>query len=207
MTPRRMLLFAAAALAAGLLVPTGASAASLGRDGRGDRQPPATDYRDAALDGPSFMAVDAQGRTWAVWSYRRGAEVDIAVSRAVGRTWTAPELIGTAGADDLDPRLTFTVDGKPVVVWWQRAADGTGTVFAAARSSAGWSAPTAVATGTSPAAFTGPDGRLYVGYLDGAGKVKSRAMLVTGTTGFAGDSGSNGPDPLPTVVIRPPKIY
>lgn len=167
---------------------------------------PAPDYRDAAQDGPSFMSVDAQGRTWAVWSYRRGLEVDVAVSRAIGRTWTSPEIVGSAGTDDLDPRIGFRADGTPVLVWWQAGAEaGQGRVLAAVLENGRWSAPVPVAEGVRPALFFTANG-LTLAFVDLEGTLRSLPLepqVSRGTYTYREPPDtSNGPDPLPTVVTK-----
>lgn len=161
--------------------------------------PPLPDDR-SVTDGPSFMAVDRTGTTWAVWSYRRGLELDIAVSRQVGSVWTTPELVGTANVDDLDPRIAFLPDNTPVLVWWQRdlAGGGDHVVWSALKAGAGWTAVAALDQfgGSEPNVFmTGED--ITVVWLDANGTLQSRVIRFR-LPSNAGGTGNNGPDPVPT---------
>ncbi len=178
--------------------------------GSADRVP-ATDYR-SAQDGPSFMAQSPSGQTWSVWSYRRGAELDVAISRAVGRTWTAPELVGTAGVDDLDPRLAFLSDGTAILAWWQHTPGSPDRVLVSALGpgATAWTAPTVVSGGpaSQPNIFVNGDGLFTVGFLNPDGSVTMLPMTVKTVDPKNPpppnpDTGTNGPDPIPSLLVTP----
>lgn len=182
-----------------------APAAAAPPEGEELRRVPDADYRDPLADGPAYMAVDGEGRTWAVWSYRRGAELDIAVARSVGRTWTAPELIGTPGADDVEPRIAFTADNIPVIVWRQTVPDtDAGTIVATSLVNGLWTTAQRVGEGTAPALFVTGD-RITVGFVDSTGQVCTRTYTVTGIVLPYG-TGSNGPDPFPGIIKVLPRL-
>jgi len=166
-------------------------------------------------DGPVFMAEDPAGRLWAVWSYREGGEWDIAVSRAVGRTWTAPQLLGVAnGKDDLDPRLLFLDDGTGVLVWWQRGPLPEDQVvvssFVDLRVGTTWSAPQRLSdrneAASRPNLFVA-QGTPLVGYtstpLDPTDPGPGVALRPIHRP--RPDGGAEGPEPWPDVIIRPPR--
>ncbi len=66
------------------------------------------------LDGPVVQVSDNDGRTFAVWSYRNGAEFDIAVSRQDGNGfWSAPRFFGLDdGLDQVRPAVAVDGDGN-----------------------------------------------------------------------------------------------
>ncbi len=207
---RRVLVFVIVAALALPAVFAAGSRNAAPATGSADRVP-VTDYR-SAQDGPSFMAQSPGGQSWSVWSYRRGAELDIAVSRAIGRTWTAPELLGTAGVDDLDPRLAFLPDGTAVLAWWQHGTASPDRVLVSVLGPGGarWSAPTVVSSGpaSQPNIFVNGDGLFTIGYLEPDGSVTMLPMVVKSVDPKTPpppnpDTGTNGPDPIPSLVVQP----
>jgi len=66
------------------------------------------------LDGPTVLVSDNDGRTFAVWSYRNGAEFDIAVSRQdENGLWSAPRFFGLDdGLDQVRPAVAVDGDGN-----------------------------------------------------------------------------------------------
>jgi hypothetical protein len=174
------------------------------------------DYR-AEGDGPVFMAVDPAGRMWAVWAYAQGGEFDIAVSVSDGRVWTYPALLGAAnGRNDLDPRIAFLANGTPVVVWWQEATatDAPRVMQSVARNGV-FSAGTVVRVGArQPAILSTSSTSITLGLIDsGTGDVVTQQSPLTPTPISGGvwrdkpspDGGTNGPDPMPNLIIKPPE--
>jgi len=168
----------------------------------------------AGADGPVFMATDPAGAVWAVWSYRHGLETDIAVSRAVGRTWTAPQLLGTAnGLDDLDPRIAFMPNGEPVVAWWQDGpAAGDEQIVLSRMFSGTWSPAAVIAAPAKNPNFAGfdADGSLVLVSTPCAPEGQGGGMQIHGVSWAPvgeqePDGGTNGPDPMPTIIIAPPR--
>jgi len=167
---------------------------------------------DVERDGPVFMARDQTGRLWAVWSYRTGLNVDIAVSRAIGDTWTNPVLVGEAnGAADLDPRLQFLPDGTGLLVWWQRPDDGSWNdrVVMAQQVGDSWTGPVQVSpsgqSANRPSVFVSASGSTAIGFVvtpedGGPSSIQLTTVATMSSTGPNG--GSNGPDPIPTVNHR-----
>lgn len=171
------------------------------------------DYR-AEGDGPVTMAVDPAGRMWAVWAYAQGGEFDVAVSVSHGRVWTFPTLLGVAnGRSDVDPRIAFLPNGSPVVVWWQEAGDHGGPRVMQSAALAGvFSTPTAVRENARQPAIlaTGSD-NLTLGWVDGSGAVQTQVSPVSPIHVGPGSTeepepagGTNGPDPMPTRIIKLP---
>lgn len=191
-------------------------------------------------DGPVAMALDAQGVRWAVWSYASGLERDIAVSRNVAGTWSAPALIGQSnGVIDGEPAIGFLPDGRAVIAWTQMRPneDGSSVVYSF-QAGLSWSAPQAIpglsVSASSPRLIaTSTD--LVLVFVTAEGAVETRALVAATaadslerrgsgarSVGFGSpvssgnnqigrpsgaperDSGSNGPDPMPTIRLPPP---
>lgn len=161
-------------------------------------------------DGPISMAVDKDGSMWGVWSYRRGLETDIAVARLVGRTWTAPELIGSSnGVADLDPRIAFVGD-VPFVTWWQdgpRQRDER--VVFAIRWNNTWVGPFQInmesVPGSRPNIFGSDADSVTVGWVDCDGALHGNGVQIKPKNPEP-EGGTIGPDPLPSIVVGdPPK--
>ena len=169
------------------------------------------DYR-AEGDGPVTMAIDPAGRMWAVWAYAQGGEFDVAVSVSDGRVWTYPTLLGVAnGRDDVDPRIAFLPNGSPVVVWWQapNATAGPRVMQSVARAGE-FSAPATVRENArQPAILASSDDSLTLGLVDESGGVQTQQsplspIKVRERDKPEPDGGTNGPDPMPTLIIKPP---
>jgi len=171
------------------------------------------DYR-AEGDGPVTMAIDPAGRMWAVWAYAQGGEFDVAVSVSDGRVWTYPTLLGVAnGRDDVDPRIAFLPSGSPVVVWWQapNATAGPRVMQSVARAGE-FPAPTVVRENArQPAILATSATSLTLGLVDDSGEVQTQQSPLSPINvgpgwrdGPGPDGGTNGPDPMPTLVIKPP---
>jgi len=60
------------------------------------------------------LSSPLDGRLWSAWSYRAGAESDIAVSvRDANGVWSEPVFLGLGdGKSELDPALAFDADGN-----------------------------------------------------------------------------------------------
>lgn len=183
---------------------------------RVDEMTVASDYR-SEQDGPSFQAIGPDGTLWAVWSYSRGLESDLAISYAIGRTWTVPVLLGQQnGMLDLDPRISFTADGTPVVVWWQRSLDEPGSKRAVVSwyVDGVWTAPVPLNAGR-PASYPFPyptprsPSGLGVGYTIDDGSLGSEDIPEEPPPGAGADpmpnGGAEGPEPIPTISVRDPQ--
>ncbi len=190
------------------------------------------DYRGE--DGPVAMAVDAGGTRWSAWSYRRGLEADIAVARQFGSVWSGAELLDPGnGLLDDQPAIAFLADGRPVVAWRQRADGAPGRIVYSLLDGGRWTDPAPVTPATIDASSphllrTGgslvlvyvADGRAICtrvlfpeaqGLSDLGGNSASGGIVIEGEGGSRfendedePDSGSNGPDPMPTRSIPPP---
>ena len=98
------------------------------------------------IDGPMTTRTDANGRMWAVWSYRASGEFDIAVvtKPAGAALWSAPTFIGRRdGVDQLSPVLEFDATGAAYVAFATRAPATIALSILRPGASA-WSAPVVV---------------------------------------------------------------
>ncbi len=173
------------------------------------------DYR-AEQDGPVFMAVDPAGRLWAAWSYAQGGEFDVAVSVSEGRVWTFPTLLGVGNArNDVDPRIAFLADGRAVVAWWQEEAEGSPArvLHSTGAAPGDFSEPTVLRSESSrPSIFATSETGFTLGSvladgsvaIDDVSVVPPSQSIRRGRERASPQGGTNGPDPMPTFVIRPP---
>lgn len=163
-------------------------------------------------DGPVFMALDRQGNMWATWAYRNGGEYDIALSQMVGQTWTFPELLGYGnGRDDLDPRVNFTPNGRAIIVWWQAETPYSSPVAVFSFLASGeWTVPRPLDSnlpGTSnPGVVSSTDDSFVYTMLNAAGEplLGNIKFLPGRKPRPRPNGGSNGPDPMPTILQRRP---
>lgn len=93
---------------------------------------PLNPYGDANGDlWPVIEENPMNGRLpWVVWSRFNGRGFDLAWSNFSKRAWSPlswVESASTAG-DDLDPDVSFDVDGRPHLAWW-RNENGVGRVY------------------------------------------------------------------------------
>lgn len=154
----------------------------------------------AEQDGPVFMAAAPNGELWAVWSYRRGLEIDIAISRCgAGGTWSAPELMGRPLVDDVEARLVFLPDGTAVLAWTE-LRDGKGRVVVMVLRDGAWITPAnqVERPGVQPSLFV--TGRAVTLAWIGNDGVLQWSVLDTEQPrqALAGGGGNNGPDPIPS---------
>jgi len=84
-------------------------------------------YLPGSLDGDLRTVVrTTDGVSFAAWSYRSGAEYDIAISRsAESGLWTEPEFFGADdGVDQIDPALAVDEDGNVYLAYTDPALGG-----------------------------------------------------------------------------------
>ncbi len=158
-------------------------------------------------DGPLAMAVSPTGQMWAVWSYRYGGEFSVAVTRSLQRTWDTPTFIGALnGKDELDPKLAFLFDGTPVLTWWVPSQDTTPSgVYLSYLVSDGWTVPLLASSPGMNAerpAFLQNETATTLAFIEFdpnpsvPGIVRAIPVTPPSKTG-----GTNGPDPIPTIII------
>jgi hypothetical protein len=207
----RLVMLVALWLTVGGVVPAVADSASTDGTGSGGvKRDVGPDFHDPDVDGPVFMGTAPDGEVWSVWSYTSGSSADIAVSRWLGNNWSNPEMIGEGNnLRDLDPKVLFLRDETPAVVWWQEFDDGTPSrVVVSYRESNEWTAPESLSpegiSARSPSVFSTPGDDPLVGYVvDDFERERSNVYLTPLRSAEpgepAGDGGTNGPDPIPTL--------
>jgi hypothetical protein len=161
-------------------------------------------------DGPLVMADNGHGMRLAAWAYRSGLEIDVALSLRIGNTWGPVELFGQGnGLIDYEPDLAFLPDGRPVLAWTQRdARTGRSDVVFSMLTAEGWQAPERInqaGTNASSPHLVPSLGQLSVVFADASGQLVSRTFTTSAADEdeTQGNSGSNGPDPMPNIRIPP----
>lgn len=138
------------------------------------------------------------GKTWAAWAYRNGAEFDLAVSWAgADGFWSEPVFVGVDdGADQIQPALAVDRLGTVYLAFVDRGSD-TIVITALRTGTRTWSRPSALTEpsvhGRSPSlAVVG--GRLVVAFRSGDDvQITDLPLLaapVATTNGI-----NDGPDP------------
>jgi hypothetical protein len=145
------------------------------------------------------------GRTWAVWSYRNGAEYDIALSYATGSgSWSEPVFLGRDdGLDQIEPALVADAGGTLYVAYAELETNRVMLSFLPANGER-WAQPVilaASAVGRTPALRLVGD-RVIVAYRAPEGiRIVDFPTLTTGTNHSIFD----GPDPAATGTATGPK--
>ena len=111
--------------------------------------------------------VPGAGDVWAAWSYRNGAEYDIAVSVLVDGRWSEPTLLEAgSGRDEVEPALSVDKRGNLYLAYSTRREEAVYlTVLPAGASQ--WSAEVPLSTAgesarpESPSAKPAP-GKIFV---------------------------------------------
>jgi hypothetical protein len=188
---RKPLALAIAVVVCGLIV----SAAPAAWAGRGI--PPR--YAPASLDGRLEQVENpVSGDVWAVWSYRNGAEYDVAlVSTEDDGLWSEPSFVGEFdGRDQLEPVLAADAAGNIYLAYAERSPSRIMLSWLEAGTDR-WSTPVAL-TGegvraTSPALRIVGE-RLVVAFRSGRGLVLLDLPLLEPT--LHGNIFNDGPDPV-----------
>lgn len=140
------------------------------------------------------------GRNWAAWAYRNGAEFDLAIAATdAAGFWSEPVFVGLDdGSDQIQPAITVDGLGTIYLAYVDRAAD-TILITALRAGTDAWSMPTALtepsAHGRSPSlAVVG--NRLVVAYRSGDEVRIMDLPLLPALSPTLGTHGINdGPDP------------
>ena len=115
-------------------------------------------------DGMPSVVTDANtGLVAAAWSRNSATGFDIVVSRFVADSWTTPQLVAAAPANERDPQLVLAPDGSVNMFYWVDGA--TPQVFHTVAPSdlSSWSAPVLVSQ--PGVASCRPAGAFYDGVL------------------------------------------
>ncbi len=140
------------------------------------------------------------GRTWAAWSYRNGAEFDLAVSATdAAGFWSEPVFVGLDdGSDQIQPAITVDRLGTVYLAFVDRTADTILITVLRAGTDA-WSVPKALTEprvrGRSPSlAVVGT--RLVVAYRSGDEvRIMDLPLLPAPSLPMGTQGINDGPDP------------
>ena len=106
---------------------------------------------DRLGDGPpEFREQPGSRQPWVVWSASDGNDREIVFATwSMGR-WQGPTLVERKDNpyDDLNPRLAFDAQARPVVVWWRN--EPTPRIYLSAYRQGSWTEPMPLTDGTVP---------------------------------------------------------
>ena len=177
---------------------------ALTAEGRARALPPR--YSPAALDGP-LVQVDnpVDGRTWAVWAFRNGAEYDLALSFVDSNGgWHVPSMVGEGDRrNQTQPALATDARGTVYLAF----VDGPERRLLLTSLEAGYDEWSPVVTLSRPneraakPALRVVNGRLVVAYMDGV----RLQLLDQPLAGSLPEGVSEGPDPFDRQTPPPDK--
>ena len=150
------------------------------------------------MDGtPVQLIHPIDGQLWAAWTYRNGAESDIAISAIENRgSWSEPVLLGLDdGIDQLQPALAVDSFGTLYLAYTEQPTNRI-VVSSLAMTDDTWTAPVAVASGGSSPALRVVGTALVLAHR--AGETTRILELPLRTLSYGADT-SDGPDPVGTV--------
>ena len=157
----------------------------------------------ARWDGQLASVELADGSRWSAWSYRNGAEYDLALAfQGADGQWQPTTFLGLDdGLDQLQPALVVDGAGHLYVSWIDRSGQLSMSIHSAVGS--GWSPAAVIASGrqlASPAMSVVGD-RLVVAYRDGK-SIEICDLPLLDTLVHQGAFGQHGlhdvPDPVTT---------
>ena len=181
--PCRILVFTVGALlAAGAVLAAGRT------DSLPHRFLPSTDRGLVQATNPT------DGSTWSIWSYRNGAEFDVAVSTLNDRGyWNEPTFIGSGdGLSQVQPAMVITDQGTLIVAFVEAE---TGRVLLTDLVDGSWSTPRQINTVGSRArgpAMLQVGDQLVIAYVEG----KSTKIQNISASRAISTHTNEGPDPI-----------
>ena len=124
---------------------------------------------------------------WAVWSRYNGQDYDLVWS-AWNRSWSPVQSLRAGdtnfAGDDLDPSISFTKRGRPLLAWWnQNPETGRGEVYFSMFLSSQWMTPVRISSddfgGRRPEVYLNRDGQIEIQYQsdDGAAELTQQVLL------------------------------
>jgi hypothetical protein len=145
---------------------------------RASWQAPTALLPEGGNSGAAWLAVDAHGTVFIVWSKlvsaRTGASLLMAQERPAGGAWTQPVRISGPRVDPGEVELVSDARGDEAVTWEQTPVGKNKWTVVAARRPAGgaWSAPTRLSPpsveGRLPVAAIGASGSVVVAWYRGS---------------------------------------
>jgi len=150
------------------------------------------------MDGlPVQLMNPVDGALWAAWTYRNGAESDIAISSIERHgSWSEPTLLGLDdGINQVQPALAVDAFGTLYLAYSEQR---TGRIVVSSRAvwDSAWTTPVAVASGGAAPSLRVVGSTLVLAHRAGLTthilELPLRSLAMEGTT-------SDGPDPVGTV--------
>jgi hypothetical protein len=135
-------------------------------------------YIPGSLDAELQTVVRADGVAFGAWSYRSGAEYDIAVSRwDEPGSWSEPEFFGARdGRDQIQPALAVDASGNVYLAYADRADGSIKVSVLRAAGDDGWAQPLVVRAGGRMASH--PALRVVAGHVVLAFLAGNRVEIV-----------------------------
>ncbi len=140
---------------------------------------------------------------WVIWSRFNGSDHDLVWSRWLGNGWSRIGWVESqpAPGDDLDPSLSFDVNGRPHMVWW-RNEGGIGRVYLSRFQGTEWMAALPVSDASVdsryPTVTVLSDGTIQVDYETPQGHATALLVLEESPWTITDDLdpvGASGPPP------------
>lgn len=106
---------------------------------------------DRMGDGaPAAGEQPGSRQPWVVWSAADGNDREIAFATWSDGRWQGPALLERAdnAYDDLNPRLAFDSQGRPVVAWWRN--EPIPRIYLSTYRQGSWSSPIAISDASIP---------------------------------------------------------
>lgn len=161
---------------------------------------------------PSVADHPLTGLPWAVWSFNEDGDYELALSYFDGQYWSSPMLIGSGpnGADDMEPKLAFTPDGRPLISWWRMSKDGSEqSVWLQSRAGGEWLEPIRISSTRREArrpSLLLEDEKLIIAFETERGiEIRTYSLDAPALGGHEPAGGHDGPDPPTYDGTRPPE--
>ncbi len=109
---------------------------------------------DRLGDGAPVAGEQPRSRQpWVIWSAADGHDREIAFATWSNGRWQGPALLERSdnAYDDLNPRLAFDSQGRPVVAWWRNEA--TPRIYLSIYREGAWSTPLPISDASIPSRF------------------------------------------------------
>jgi hypothetical protein len=158
-------------------------------------------YNPNSMDGKLTQLTRAtDGRTWAAWAYRSGAQYDVAVtSTDENGYWSDPIFIGSNNdGDQVQPVMAGDVDGNVYLAYTDRAS-GRIQLATLSAGTDRWTPAiplTEPGSGASSPALRVVRDRLVVAYRSGRGIDMIDLPLAGIDGGFSSTTINDNPDPV-----------
>ena len=109
---------------------------------------------DRLGDGAPVIGEQPGSRQpWVIWSAADGHDREIAFATWSNGRWQGPALLERSDNpyDDLNPRLAFDPQGRPVVAWWRN--EEIPRIYLSTYREGAWSTPLPISDASTPSRF------------------------------------------------------